>query len=471
MKRSFVRIMAGILCCILLTGCGGKKDSGLKDKLETVNSNAQEQLDNEGSKQEGQEQEEAIKWEEEEAETDIDKNESKAYDFAEAFKNNAVSNNGTYFVTIGDKVYFRNISPEAMEEGATFGEFLSTEWNPVECPLICYDLNTCEWEEVGKITGVGELYASPKGFYIGEMRPDSLDSYCTEFYDPATGKSEVYCKGMPRGISKSGELLAVERYGGENINMVLLKDGNDIVSLGGEDLYYEYVGFAGEDLITILHKGYDEFILCSVDGSGKVTELGSMGTPQGSNPEPKQLKNMDGDIYLCVGYYEGTGHFLADWKTIKATPGTEGSLTEVTDGMDTYEEEREYSEGPEGEVPKLCFDTGNSIFYSPHQPYVAYMGEGDNRNNLYYYNDIYEECLLVKDFIRNDYSDECQIVQEMASDMETVFVIYADAVTDTDYEIGWRTGYRMTGWHICAIPFGYGHEDENGLARDIIYFD
>ena len=144
MKRSFLRIMTIILCCILIMGCGGgKKNSGLSDKLETVNKKAkeQEELNKEGSKTEEPEKEESP--EASEAEEDSDNIETKDYDFAEAFNTNMVSNNGTYFVRIGDKVYFRNISPDSMEEGATFGDFLNTEWNPVECPLICYDLDTC----------------------------------------------------------------------------------------------------------------------------------------------------------------------------------------------------------------------------------------------------------------------------------------------------------------------------------------
>ena len=62
------------------------------------------------------------------------------------------------------------------------------------------------------------------------------------------------------------------------------------------------------------------------------------------------------------------------------------------------------------------------------------------------------------------------VIQDMESVTETVFVIYADAEADSEYDIGWRTGYRMTGWHICAIPFDSDHLDNKELAKDIIYF-
>lgn len=155
-------------------------------------------------------------------------------------------------------------------------------------------------------------------------------------------------------------------------------------------VFDEVVGFAGEDLIAIDHRDEEGWIICSVDGYGEVTELGNTGGFNGVNPRAEQLLYVDGDIYLCLAYYEGTGHFLSKWEAVKATPGIRGN---------------------------------------------------------------------------------CSIVQEISSDFNTVFVIYADAVEDPEYDIGWRTGYRMTGWHIVAIPCGYDHLDNEGHANEIIHFE
>ncbi|MCR5590624.1 MAG: hypothetical protein K6F73_03765, partial [Lachnospiraceae bacterium] len=238
--------------------------------------------------------------------------------------------------------------------------------------------------------------------------------------------------------------------------------------IGGENIYYEYVGFAGETLITMLHTANEEYILCSVDEDGEITELGMVGDTERGYGVPKQFRYIDGSIYLCVGYYEGTGNFLSRWDIVKATPGVKGSLEIAINGDDepsTYE-----GEGPDPDVPVFFFDTGGGLGHAEHVPYQAYMGYGDKENDMFYYDDIFEEQLLVEDFIdRSDY-ENCSIIQDMESIAETVFVIYADAVADSEYDIGWRMGYSMTGWHICAIPFGYGHLDEKGLAKDIIYF-
>ncbi|MBQ6129591.1 MAG: hypothetical protein IJI51_08025 [Lachnospiraceae bacterium] len=59
-------------------------------------------------------------------------------------------------------------------------------------------------------------------------------------------------------------------------------------------------------------------------------------------------------------------------------------------------------------------------------------------------------------FIDNSDYKNRSIIQDLESITETAFVIYADAQEDREYEVGWRTGYRMTGWHICAIPFETG---------------
>ncbi len=478
MKKSTISIIIGMLCCILFAGCGGRGDK--KDATEAEKPGVAEtasEAEKPGTEETAPDEEkpgaaETASDEEKPGTAEVAEDAEKPVSgpFARAFEKDLVNNNGSYFVGIDRKVYFRNISTESMEKGAAFGEFLSTEWTPVECPLICYDLDTCEWREAGKITGIGKLFACPDGFYIGEMNPESLDSYCTDLYDPKTGNSRVYCKGIPRGVSKSGKLLAVEQYGGQNVITAIVKDGEEIVSLGGENIFYEYCGFVGEEMIALLHTANDDYILCSVDDFGDVAELGRIGGSGSGYPEFKQLKEKDGEIYLTFGFFEGTGHFLSHWITVKAVPGRRGSLKEVNDGIDAYEEERD-EEGPENDVPKLTFDTGDSLFYVDHLSYQAFMGDGDDRNNLYYYNDIYDKCLLVKDFIKNDYGEKCQIIQNITSSYDTVFAIYADAVMDDEYEIGWRTGYRLAGWHICAIPYGYGHEDEKGLAKEIIHFE
>ncbi|MBO4267513.1 MAG: hypothetical protein J5910_10045 [Lachnospiraceae bacterium] len=425
-----------------------------------------------------QEVKEEIKQEAEEETPEIDKNEGPvestqeepeasseaAGSFKDDFENGIVKN-GSYFVRIGNKVYFRKISQDSMDAGAQFGQFINTESTPTKCPLICYDLDTGKYEEVGEITGVGKLYACPEGFYIGKKDRDNYDKSTTDLYDMATGESTFYCAGTPLGISAGGQILAVDRMVGQTIHTVLIKNGEEIADLGGENIYYEYCGFAGETLIALLHTADDEFIVCSVDENGDVTQLGQVGAGKPSYPELEEFVMSGGDLYLTFGYYEGTGHFLFDYETVKGVPGKEGSLTKA----DVFDDDNE--EYPENTVPKLCFEPEGVAFYSDHRTYEVYMGTGDNSNDLCYYDDIYEECVLVKDFVKKDYGEKCQVVQDITTFPETVFVIYADAQEDDEYSIGWRTGYKMTGWHICAIPFGLGQYDEDSAAKGIVYFE
>ena len=448
----------------LLTGCGSRsKEAALSDKIGEIKGaaegkdNVSDDKADEGDSIEKGNTEKDIEDEDE----DESAGKADAAPFAEDFDGGIIDNNGSYFVRIGNKVYFRDISPDSMEEGAQFGHFLSNEQTPVKCPLIRYDLDTCKWEEIGDITGTGKLFACPDGFYIQEMEQDGSYDYHTKLYDPVSNDTSVYCKGKPLGVSKSGELLAVEQYGGQNIIMSLVRDGEEKVQLGGEGQYYGYCGFAGEDLIVLHHNANDEFILCSVNEDGEVTELGQVGAGQTSYPELQQFVSSRNDIYLTFGYFEGTGHFLAYYETLKALPGKKGSLEKA----DVFDDG--YHDYTEDEVPAVCFESEGAAFYMAHPSYEAYMGRDDKRNNLYYYNDIYDECLIVKDFIKNDYGDECQIIQDMTTTYDTVFVIYADAKADSEYDIGWRTGYRMTGWHIVAVP----KFDTGNGETDIIYFN
>lgn len=452
MRKTLLKIIICVISAVLLAGCKGKPESDFNS--------VQENDINEGVESDIKDEPENV---EPGTEPVVDDG-----SFAAAFKEGRVYNNGHYFVRIGDKVYFRNISPDSMDKGATFGEFLHTEFYTMPCPLISYDVNTCKWEEIGTVAGNGELYACPKGFYIAETVPEMFDASCTNLYDPVTKETSLYCKGLPLGVSENGEILAVEEYGGQNMNTVLYRDGKETARLGGENIYHEYVGFAGETLITMLHTANDEYILCSVDEIGDVTELGMIGNADRGYGEPKQFRFLDGYVYLCLGYYEGTGHFLSHWDVVKAKPGARDSLKIAINGDDVPSEYE--GEGPDPDVPIFFFDTGGAIDTSKHVPYELYMGDGDKENDLCYYDDIFEERLLVKDFIdRSDY-EKCSIIQDMESIAETAFVIYADAEADSEYDIGWRTGYRMTGWHICAIPFDPDHLDDNGQAKDIIYF-
>ena len=95
--------------------------------------------------------------------------------------------------------------------------------------------------------------------------------------------------------------------------------------------------------------------------------------------------------------------------------------------------------------------------------------DGDQKNNLYYLTDIFDQELMIEDFIDNDYGDTCQVIQDITATYDTAFIIYADAEMDSDFDIGWRTGYRLTGWHICALP-GFDHTFENDNKQDIIIF-
>ncbi|WP_197029470.1 hypothetical protein [Butyrivibrio sp. AE3004] len=394
---------------------------------------------------------------------------SSAFDFAGAFAEGQVYNNGGYFVKIRDKVYFRNIVPESMEKGATFGEFLNTEFYTMNCPIISYDVNTCDYEEIGTVAGTGELYACPEGFYIGETVPDMFDASCTNLYDPVTKEKSYFCSGLPRGVSESGKILAVDDSGGGVILTVLYKNGKECARIGGENIYYDYAGFAGETLITVLHNANEEYILCSVDESGEITELGMIGNSDHGYGVIKQFEYHNGYVYLCLGYYEGTGHFLSRWEVVKAKPGEKGSLEIAINGDDvpsTYE-----GEGPDPDVQIFYFDKDDTINCSEHVPYKLYMGTGDSGNDLLYYNDLFEECPLVKNFIDSSDYEKCSIIQDMESIDKTAFIIYADAEADSEYDLGWRTGYRMTGWHICAIPFAPDHLDEQGLAKEIIHFE
>lgn len=484
MNKKIAGMVIGAMSIMLLAGCGGSADTPAPENKTAAEQEAADVQEGSGKEENGKAETDNA---EPSGEQKADEGASAgtatesgtpgfdAAAFAQSFKKGVVDN-GSYFVRVGDNVYFRKISPDSMQEGIEFGRFLRGEYNSVECPLICFDLESGKYEEIGNIQGTGELYACPEGFYIGDMDPDSPDADITWLYNPVTGEQNQYCYGVPQGVSKSGKLLAVEQHQSALVCFptVLIKDGEEIVSLGDADNYYMYCGFAGEDLIVIQRKGWggesdEEWFVCSVNEKGEVTTLGSMGSFTYSYPELQEFKYVNGTVYMVFGFFEGSGHYLSSWITYKVVPGESDSLAEVPDGKDDYYYEAQ--EGYEDVVPKLCFDTGDYIFYSIHTPFDAFMGYGAKSNNMYYYDESYDDCLLLRDFIKNDYGEKCQIIQDLTTFPQYIFAIYADAEQDEEYSIGWRTGFRRTGWHICAIPFGLGAYDEKSAAEGIIYFD
>ncbi|MCR5119426.1 MAG: hypothetical protein K6B44_07380 [Lachnospiraceae bacterium] len=454
LKKKVLKLMCGVLTLtVMLGGCGKETE----DRTAETSSHVREEK-KETPEEDKQEPEEVIP-EDEPLPEDEGRTEPTMTEWEYAFSNGSVDNNGTYFVRVGDKVYFRNIPASALDEGAIFGEFLSTENEAVQCPLIEYDLNTQQWEEAGQISGTGKLFACPKGFYIGYPDLNDYADYGVQLYDIESGTQTEYCKGIPKGVSESGEILAVDRYTGQISETVLIKDGTEIACLGGENLYYEYCGFAGETLIALLHSADEEYILCSVDENGIYTELGKVSDNEMGYPTVEQFLSTGNEVYLSIAYYEGTGHFLYKWEAVKAYTMLKDSLEQLMTGDDI-------EDGGEGYVPRIYIDETGTLCDAPHLPYEVFMGEGSEENNLYYLTDIFDNELMVEDFIDNDYGDSCQVIQDITATYDTAFIIYADAEMNSDYDIGWRTGYKLTGWHICALP-GFDHVS-GGSKQDII---
>lgn len=91
---------------VFLAGCASASGSNLKDKPDDAREKSEEAEDD--SRDEAKPEKKKKK------KSDKTSRKSKGdFDFAAAFQEGRVDNNGHYFVRIGDKVYFRNISPNS----------------------------------------------------------------------------------------------------------------------------------------------------------------------------------------------------------------------------------------------------------------------------------------------------------------------------------------------------------------------
>lgn len=97
MRKTLLKIIICVISAVLLAGCKGNPESDFNS--------VQENDINEGV-------ENGIKDEPENVEPGTEPVVDDG-SFAAAFKEGRIYNNGHYFVRIGDKVYFRNISPDS----------------------------------------------------------------------------------------------------------------------------------------------------------------------------------------------------------------------------------------------------------------------------------------------------------------------------------------------------------------------
>ena len=318
--RRITRIFAGCVCvCILLCACG-------KDAVKEVDT-----IEN-GMTQNVPQSEDAQSVSE-------DKKEDASVDGSEAEEPECVYNNGGNFIKVNDCVYYFKLSEEAVNRSVLYGKFRGGSKETTDSYLMCYDTVTGETKEIATLA-----IGTPMAYYRGAI-------YLTQYDESFTG-SLVEVNLSTGEITNLGEayMRYVDPETGRYVAEVYALDGTSSARV------YEGRKPVSELDLQNVECGVDNFFLCGdtllycmyhinywdSDGemlhqlfayqlsTGELKCLGNMPAEpdEGLDPlcEVDQMAIKDNEVYLGVGFYAGTGHFLNYPVICKADLTRENSL-------------------------------------------------------------------------------------------------------------------------------------------------
>ncbi len=382
-----------------------------------------------------------------------------AHIFDEEFKNGEVEGQGTQFVRVGRKVYYRVIAPEGWPDTAIFGEYLYNEKMDVPSSLWVYDLDDNSYEKVMDIEGWGNMYAGVQGLFISDGKNE------ISVIDPVNKTQTPYVEGrLITDVSDDGTLLMTTNYDSNyHQHGQICRDGEYICYTAEENNSIVFYGLAGDDMIALYHESRsDEYEMVSYQNSimtslGTLTLPGDMMSPY---PELIEYKAEGDQAYITVGYYEGSGHFLARWDAYSMTAGEEDSLVLLD------KEDRDFTSDftSDETEPRMLIDNGDVYFYD-----VASNSLGLSEKfygDLVYYDSPFGAS-VVKRYLVDELAGETewddQLLQAVVLD-NTAFVITATGHHIPSDDIGWRYSYAPIMVEYMAIPFGPDVEkDKNGV--------
>ena len=367
-----------------------------------------------------------------------------------------IENNGTYFVRVGNVVYFRYYTELAIggDVYAPFGEFLNSNDLQNGGCIGYYDLATGETGIACFDGNAGELYYLDGRFYSEKFVANDYDSQrFIERYWPNGGGLESYTEETAysyiRGINENNTLLAISNFDyGENYTCDGTFYFNYLETSQFEDIFGS--GFIGNDFYTAsLSNSSDgnEIIIRELDSETQNTytlfsfdasEFDEYGYPM----KTQFLEGEDG-IYVGISWFDGTAVELSDYCLVKVQSEKEDSGEFVEKGFPIgYEEPSE---------PYAYFDDTGDVAYTPQDPDKEAGLSSKTFGDLVEFEapfgyQVVDEG-LIPEYPFDEKSGVAVTVFEDAQKIkDNVFVILAYASYEPSQDIGWRRGYKWLGF-------------------------
>ena len=377
-----------------------------------------------------------------------------------AHENDVVIGNGSFFVSINGKIYFRRYDENTFSDSNPNKQYVMLGMGDLETSItdkseICiYDPATKNVEVFMEDDGYGELYYDRGFFYL-------------EKYDSANYKNTIYrvnidTKEVDHSKDINGDLLCMDEKTGAFVvnayidteesnhnSLTVYKDGKDIMSKDTFDYFSEVRFIDGKLYYCIDGDEEDTFFEYDPDANKEVC-LGKAAPKKDTDNEfllNWQIKDMLKDkenIYIRYSDYEGSGSFYNGGMIFSAKEGTENSIEVLYDDKsDVVADDGNLYIASDGQV-KVDDLKGK---YSFGLEYYGDTSEKKEYAPFIYYEDKDNFKTVVKDFIkcRTENSGVWSevpnnAVTEIEDNVYMMFPLYVRYDID---DVGWRPNYRM----------------------------
>ena len=412
-----------------------------------------------------------------------------------------VNNNGSFLVTVGDVLYFRDYPVSSMET-VSIGKGHMGKISAGKKSHICsYDKTTGKVTKLAEDEYGGKLYYSGDAIYTNNENSDAPQYAKISLKD---GSVKELGEGRIDGISEDGALLAIEEMNNNNenkITVVRTTDQSQVTTIEKKDALVNYIGFYKNSLVyewdeTVIYDSkkdekvsdfsdyYAVHHICQQDlNCTDEVSLGTITLPFMEDIGKGEVSIENGnatvkgyrDIYFNEGIIsgnqvgvsyqvaEGTGSIFSYGYIASATLGQADSLEQVEYIRGTAMEDA-LPDGEKGntsydEMPQIWFDKEKKLVCGMHRWNSAYL----SGNTLIYIDENGKEQEVTKEYATEDGSDT-EISQKDAFDYSETFVVDGEKIYSVREKIqrkpeddaGWREAFELKQLEYCEISIADG---------------
>jgi len=373
----------------------------------------------------------------------------------EQHKDDVVEGNGSYFVSINDKVYFRKYDADTFSESSLNGEknnlYIETI-NSKKSEICIYDPESNTIEPFAKDNGYGEIYYLDGLFYLNKY--DGKNLIYTLNIDTGKTRTADNMKGKILSLDdKTGSIVTRLFDSDANENSIFIyKDGktvnsrtvksseSSLIYLGTYDgkVYY----YQTDEKIDDSEGWEDTFWEYDLTDNKEVC-LGKINPVKEANNEwlhrwVEELIKYNDKIYISYADYEGTPHWWNAGMCLEATSGKENSLDVLYDVSETKE-------------GYIYVDANGKVDFSSNITNGYTMSENEldanEHGDLLYYESATDKKVIAKDFIEK-YDEACGFSKSLAKNTITkigdkTYMMLPSFARKNMGDIGWRHYYKV----------------------------